>query len=214
MARGVGAAAQRARSWTRPHPINMDWLLLGGAYLVGGVPFALLLARRVGGVDVRSAGSGNVGTANVLRATRPVLACAVLALDVGKGAAVALLTVGVESSDATQAAAPPLPSWGMCGQSGSDSVAGRGSRPPAAHSPSWRRRRPRLPRRCSLSWSRSHAMSRWRQSSRRSRCRSRSTARMGHRSRSRVPSQSPRSSFAVTARTSRGCSPGQSAVSN
>lgn len=81
-----------------------DWLLLGGAYLVGGVPFALLLARRVGGVDVRSADSGNLDAANVLRTTRPALACAVLALDVGKGAAVVLFSVGVGAHDVVQVA--------------------------------------------------------------------------------------------------------------
>ena len=41
-------------------------VLLG--YLAGSVPFAFLLARRAG-IDVRVAGSGNVGAANVLRTT-------------------------------------------------------------------------------------------------------------------------------------------------
>ena len=42
----------------------VSWILFG--YAVGSVPFAYLLARRAG-VDVRVAGSGNVGAANVLR---------------------------------------------------------------------------------------------------------------------------------------------------
>ncbi len=83
----------------------MTWLVLGGAYVLGGVPFALLLARRVGGIDLRRAGSGNIGTANVLRTTRPALACAVLALDMGKGAVVVLLADGAGADDVTQAAA-------------------------------------------------------------------------------------------------------------
>lgn len=55
-------------------------------YLTGSVPFAFLLARRAG-IDVRSAGSGNVGAANVLRTTGTWRGLAVMLLDVGKGAA-------------------------------------------------------------------------------------------------------------------------------
>jgi glycerol-3-phosphate acyltransferase PlsY len=59
-------------------------------YLAGSVPFAFLLARRAG-IDVRVAGSGNVGAANVLRTTAARRAVVVMALDVGKGAAAVLL---------------------------------------------------------------------------------------------------------------------------
>ena len=59
-------------------------------YLAGSVPFAYLLARRRG-IDVRVAGSGNVGAANVLRTTGPWRGVIVMALDMSKGiAAVAL----------------------------------------------------------------------------------------------------------------------------
>ena len=58
-------------------------VLLG--YLTGSVPFAFLLARRAG-IDVRFAGSGNVGAANVLRTTGTGRGVAVMALDVAKGA--------------------------------------------------------------------------------------------------------------------------------
>jgi len=61
------------------------WSILAG-YLAGSVPFAFLLARRKG-IDVRQAGSGNVGAANVLRTTGVGRAVAVMALDVAKGAA-------------------------------------------------------------------------------------------------------------------------------
>src|SRR4026208_853722 len=54
-------------------------------YLGGSVPFAFLLARRAG-IDVRFAGSGNVGAANVLRTTGTGRGVAVMALDVAKGA--------------------------------------------------------------------------------------------------------------------------------
>lgn len=69
----------------------MFQILIG--YLAGSVPFAFLLARRAG-VDVRRAGSGNVGAANVLRTAGPWRAALVMSLDVAKGMlAVVLATV-------------------------------------------------------------------------------------------------------------------------
>jgi acyl phosphate:glycerol-3-phosphate acyltransferase len=75
-------------------------VLLG--YFAGSVPFAFLLARRAG-IDVRLAGSGNVGAANVLRTTGTWRAVAVMALDVAKGAA-AVLIVHVAAGGASAAA--------------------------------------------------------------------------------------------------------------
>ncbi len=63
-------------------------ILLG--YLAGSVPFAFLLARRAG-VDVRVAGSGNVGAANVMRTTGTGAAVAAMALDMLKGAAAVVI---------------------------------------------------------------------------------------------------------------------------
>lgn len=63
-------------------------VLLG--YLAGSVPFAFLLARRAG-IDVRIAGSGNVGAANVLRTTGAWRGVVVMALDMAKGAAAVLV---------------------------------------------------------------------------------------------------------------------------
>jgi len=81
-------------------------VLLG--YLAGSVPFAFLLARRRG-VDVRRAGSGNVGAANVMRTTGTGRAVAVVALDVAKGAAAVglahLSSAGIPLVAATGAAA-------------------------------------------------------------------------------------------------------------
>jgi glycerol-3-phosphate acyltransferase PlsY len=71
-------------------------------YFAGSVPFAFLLARRRG-VDVRVAGSGNVGAANVLRTTGTGRAIAVMALDVAKGAA-AVLAVQLSAGGAWLAA--------------------------------------------------------------------------------------------------------------
>jgi glycerol-3-phosphate acyltransferase PlsY len=66
----------------------VPWILFG--YAIGSVPFAFLLARRAG-IDVRFAGSGNVGAANVLRTTGTPLGVMVMALDISKGAATVLL---------------------------------------------------------------------------------------------------------------------------
>ena len=59
--------------------------LLG--YLLGSVPFGLILARLGGAGDLRSVGSGNIGATNVLRTGRKGLAAATLLLDLAKGAA-------------------------------------------------------------------------------------------------------------------------------
>lgn len=65
------------------------WQILAG-YLAGSVPFAYLLARGAG-VDLRIAGSGNVGAANVLRTAGAWRGLAAMALDAGKGALVVAL---------------------------------------------------------------------------------------------------------------------------
>ncbi|MDQ3126163.1 MAG: glycerol-3-phosphate 1-O-acyltransferase PlsY [Pseudomonadota bacterium] len=58
-----------------------------GGYLLGSIPFGVILTRLVTGEDVRSIGSGNIGATNVLRTGRKDLAFATLILDAGKGAA-------------------------------------------------------------------------------------------------------------------------------
>jgi glycerol-3-phosphate acyltransferase PlsY len=66
-------------------------------YFAGSVPFAFLLARRAG-IDVRVAGSGNVGAANVLRTAGTRRAIIVMLLDVAKGAiAVVIVSVAAGS---------------------------------------------------------------------------------------------------------------------
>ena len=54
-------------------------------YIVGSIPFGLLLVRLAGQGDIRSVGSGNIGATNVLRTGRKSLAAATLILDGGKG---------------------------------------------------------------------------------------------------------------------------------
>jgi glycerol-3-phosphate acyltransferase PlsY len=55
------------------------------AYLVGSIPFGLLLAKAAGKGDIRQIGSGNIGATNVLRTGSKGLAAAVLLLDLAKG---------------------------------------------------------------------------------------------------------------------------------
>ena len=61
------------------------------AYLLGSVPFGLLLTKAAGLGDVRSIGSGNIGATNVLRTGRKGLAAATLLLDALKGAGAVLI---------------------------------------------------------------------------------------------------------------------------
>ena len=64
----------------------MDWLFaLGVGYLLGSIPFGLLLSMAAGKGDIRRQGSGNIGATNVLRTGSKGLAAAVLLLDAGKG---------------------------------------------------------------------------------------------------------------------------------
>ncbi len=66
-------------------------LVLGAAYLLGGIPFALLVGRVFYQVDVRMHGSGNLGATNVFRVLGPKAGAAVLLLDAIKGAAAVLI---------------------------------------------------------------------------------------------------------------------------
>ncbi len=61
------------------------------AYLLGGIPFGLLLTRLAGAGDLRSIGSGNIGATNVLRTGRKGLAALTLLLDMAKGAAAVII---------------------------------------------------------------------------------------------------------------------------
>lgn len=63
----------------------MTALLALGAYLICGVPFGLLVAGAMGHVDVRTTGSGNIGTTNVARSVGKGAAALTLLLDLSKG---------------------------------------------------------------------------------------------------------------------------------
>ncbi len=60
-------------------------------YLIGSIPFGLILTRAFGLGDIRDIGSGNIGATNVLRTGSKRLAAATLVLDAGKGAAGVLI---------------------------------------------------------------------------------------------------------------------------
>jgi acyl phosphate:glycerol-3-phosphate acyltransferase len=69
-------------------------------YLLGSIPFGLILTRAAGGPDVRTIGSGNIGATNVLRTGRKGLAAATLLCDALKGTAAVLLAAHFATPDA------------------------------------------------------------------------------------------------------------------
>ena len=66
-------------------------LVAAAGYLLGSIPFGVIITRMATGQDVRAIGSGNIGATNVLRTGRKDLALATLLLDAGKGAAALLI---------------------------------------------------------------------------------------------------------------------------
>lgn len=87
---------------------NPNALFFIVAYLVGGIPFGLILAKKFAGVDVKASGSKSIGATNVLRVvkeTNPALAkklgIATLALDALKGVLVLTIAYFVGLSEAT-----------------------------------------------------------------------------------------------------------------
>ncbi len=99
--------------------INVQFYIL--AYLVGGIPFGLILAKKFAGVDVKSAGSKSIGATNVLRVVKekdPKLAkklgAATLALDALKGLVVLIVADMAGVSEATLWAIAVLSVVGHC----------------------------------------------------------------------------------------------------
>jgi glycerol-3-phosphate acyltransferase PlsY len=66
-------------------------LALIGGYLLGSIPFGLVLTRLAGAGDIRALGSGNIGATNVLRTGRKDLAAATVILDALKGTVTVLI---------------------------------------------------------------------------------------------------------------------------
>lgn len=76
-------------NWQITLPVAAGALILG--YLLGSIPFGLILTRSAGLGDIRSIGSGNIGATNVLRTGNKKLAAATLLLDALKATAAALI---------------------------------------------------------------------------------------------------------------------------
>jgi len=77
-------------------------LVLVGAYLLGSIPTALLMSRRIKQVDIRTIGDGNMGARNLFHTIGPRHAAAVALIDVGKGAAPVLAAVALGLSPGWQ----------------------------------------------------------------------------------------------------------------
>jgi len=84
-------------SWTHAGPYL--FLALCAGYLIGSIPFGLLITRMAGLGDIRTIGSGNIGATNVLRTGHKGLAALTLLLDSGKGAFAALVAMAFLGRD-------------------------------------------------------------------------------------------------------------------
>src|SRR5271165_6942050 len=70
------------------------------AYLLGSIPFGLLLGKLFGAADIRKAGSGNIGATNVARVAGPLAGVLTLLLDAAKGALAVLLAARLTNDSA------------------------------------------------------------------------------------------------------------------
>ncbi|MBO9474262.1 glycerol-3-phosphate 1-O-acyltransferase PlsY [Shimia sp. R10_1] len=78
------------------------WAVIG--YLLGSIPFGMVLARVMGLGNLRDIGSGNIGATNVLRTGSKKAAALTLLLDGGKGAVAVLIARAMAAEDAAQIA--------------------------------------------------------------------------------------------------------------
>lgn len=78
---------------------QMPLLMLAMGYVLGSIPFGVILTRLGGAGDVRSIGSGNIGATNVLRTGRKGLAAGTLLLDMAKGFVAVWIAASVSPSD-------------------------------------------------------------------------------------------------------------------
>ena len=80
--------------------LSLLWLPLAG-YLLGSIPFGIVMTRLFGGGDIRTAGSGNIGATNVTRVAGPIPGVLTLVLDGLKGAAAVWLAAHFSNYSAT-----------------------------------------------------------------------------------------------------------------
>ena len=83
------------------------------AYLVGSIPFGLILTKMAGKGDIRAIGSGNIGATNVLRTGSKKLAALTLCFDAGKGAAI-ILVIALSGTHMAVALAGIAVTFGHC----------------------------------------------------------------------------------------------------
>ena len=83
-----------------PTAILLLWAAIG--YLIGSVPFGVIITRAMNLGDLRQIGSGSIGATNVLRTGNKTAAALTLLLDGGKGAVAVLLARTIAGDDAAQ----------------------------------------------------------------------------------------------------------------
>ena len=93
--------------------ILLDLVIVAAAFVIGSIPFGVLVSRAFFGTDIRTAGSGNIGAANALRTLGKRGAAAVLILDALKGYA-PTLAAGALAGPAVAAAAAFAAMLGHC----------------------------------------------------------------------------------------------------
>jgi acyl phosphate:glycerol-3-phosphate acyltransferase len=98
-----GYSESKLPQLTNPTTILLLWALLG--YLIGSVPFGIIITRTMNLGDLRQIGSGSIGATNVLRTGNKTAAALTLLLDGAKGAVAVLLARYVAGDDAAQIAA-------------------------------------------------------------------------------------------------------------
>lgn len=85
--------------------VQMALMMMAMGYVLGSIPFGLLLTRIAGAGDIRTIGSGNIGATNVLRTGRKGLAAATLLLDLAKGATAVCIARMISPDDIVVAGA-------------------------------------------------------------------------------------------------------------
>lgn len=102
------------------HPLH--WLFASGlplaAYLMGSIPFGLLIGRLAGGVDIRKKGSGNIGATNVRRTVGTAPAVAVLIGDIAKGFLPVWLAGGLVAGESSPWIQAYIALVGLCALAG------------------------------------------------------------------------------------------------
>jgi acyl phosphate:glycerol-3-phosphate acyltransferase len=91
---GLESSLNETAIYTRYWIVN-GWPIVLGAFLVGSIPFGLIVGRFFFKTDIRAAGSGNIGAANALRTMGPGAGIAVLFLDALKGVVAVLLPFAI-----------------------------------------------------------------------------------------------------------------------